>query len=323
MPARLPISDDDRLALAAAEQYCRSNARRLFIATALLPRPKRSAVCAIWAFCRLIELAIDAAPIDATAAPACEPGCECGDEMARTIDLLRQRLDEIYSGRLAAPPEGDSERLVLAAVRWAVGRYQLPRELFLELADARKLDRCTVRYATWSALRRHCQRTSGTTATLLAMVLGLRGSDGLKYAVTLGTATRFGSLLQSVGRDFDAGHIYLPMEDMARFGYGERDLAARRLNDAWRGLIRFEIDRARELYRESAAGLGWLAEAPSRFFVATIIAAGSADLRTIERRRFDVFNGAAPAAPLDGFRKISDVWRLAMRRQNRRVPNVF
>src|SRR5687768_10257520 len=152
----------DKLGFWAARQICRRDARSLYLASLFLPRAKRRALHAVYAFTRMIRTAIDE-PVDADApvspAPACGPS-----ELDHRLALFQDRLNELYDGTLELPlPQFRSEdQHALHAASIAVRRYQIPRQHFLDLAEARRRDLGVKRYATWNALEKHCRGVGGS-----------------------------------------------------------------------------------------------------------------------------------------------------------------
>ena len=111
-------------------------------------------------------------------------------------------------------------------------------------------------------------------------------------AVALGIANQLTNILRDVGEDRGRGRIYLPQEDLERFGYSEEDLMAGRLNDAWRALMAFQLERARELFARSEAGVRWLS-ADARWPVWTSLRLYRGILDVIEQLDYDVFQNRA------------------------------
>ena len=295
---------------------------------------KRDAACAAYAFCSMIRDAMLAGEESLNGAqslrhhPVAGQACaSCGptDSADARVAMLSERLDEIYDGRLELPlPEARSEaQHALHAFALTVRRYQVPRQHFLDFAEGLRADLCVARYATWASLERHCHAVSGTVALILSGVLGVTHSGAAEHAMKLGAAMRLTAILRDLKTDRDRGRVYLPLEDLARFRYGERDLAAGVVNDSFRELMRFEIGRARRLYQEAAEGLCWLADDGSRFAVAVVAATASGTLDQIERRGFDVFSRRPVLTTGQKLRRMSLAWRLSRRRAGQPMPHVF
>jgi phytoene synthase len=138
-------------------------------------------------------------------------------------------------------------------------------------------------------LENHCAQLEGCFAEAMSCVLGLTHSDARQHAISFGTALRLTQIFRDLKNDSSQGRIYLPLEDLARFRYSERDLAAGVVNDAFRELMRFEITRARDLYRAAATGLRWLAGDGSRLAASIILVMNEGILDAIEANGYDVF----------------------------------
>jgi phytoene synthase len=290
---------NEQPAFAAARDVCRRQMRGYYFAGAFLPKEKRDGVCAAIAFCRMISAAFDAAP----------------DSLDACMSLLRDRLDEIYSDRLDLPQEQfrSQEQHILRAISLVTSRYEIPQQYFLDFALGQQMSATIVRFPTWSSLEKFCYHTSGVVALILGCILGLTHSDVKRQAIQLGSAIRFTNILRDVKRDFSRGRIYLPLEDLARFKYSERDLAAGVVNNQFKELIKFEIDRARNLFREGADAITWLAGGGSRF---------AASLVVIEQldQLYDMETGS------NFFRLLTILpraWKLARREADDPLPEIF
>jgi 15-cis-phytoene synthase len=347
---RLAATDPaDAAAFAAVREVCRRHARELFFASHFLPRPKRDAAYAVYAFSRMIddaiaadEASIDGAaglrhhpavvsprriaelPTESTSAGAC--GCGPTGSLDARLLMLRERLDEVYAGTIELPsPAARSEaQHALHAFSLAVQRYEIPREYFLEFAQGRRTDLTVRRYATWASLQRHCDHAGGVLGLIAGCVLGLTHSDAGRYAMMLGNAIRLTDILRDLKPDWERGRVYLPLEDLARFRYSERDLSNGVVNEPFRELMRFEIARARGMYRDAAEGLCWLAGDGSRLAASAFAVVHSGLLRAIERRQgYDVFTRSARLTTTQQFRSLPAAWRLARREAGQQVPDVF
>ena len=270
-------------ALAASRDMCRRRGGGLFFAYSFLPQRKRDAACAVFAFRSMID--------DVLAAPTAQGGCCSGGTADSTTGLLRERIDDVYAGMLdlPAPDERTTEHHVLSVVMHVVREFEVPKSCFVDVVNARQSERQIKRYPTWSRLENHCAQLEGSFAEATSCVLGLTHSDARQHAISFGTALRLTQIFRDLKNDSSQGRIYLPLEDLARFRYSERDLTAGVVNDAFRELMRFEITRARELYRAAATGLRWLAGDGSRLAASIILVMNEGILDAIEANGYDVF----------------------------------
>lgn len=309
----------DALATRAVRDICRREARDFYWACALLPPAKRDAAYAVYAFCRMIDQSIAADVVTGSG------GC-CSDDSADSrLGLLRGRVAEVYDGRLELPAPGSRspQHHALHAFQRAVKRYQIPMQHFLDLPEGCRADSVVSRYATWTSLQKHCDQVVGSVVLALACVLGVTHSGAGAHAVALGRALRLTNILRDLRLERDRGRIYLPLEDLTAFRYSERDLAGGVVNDNFRRLMRFQIHRARALYREAAEGLCWLADAGGRLTVAAVVTARAGILDRIERHGYDVFNRRPSYPPSQIVRRLPEIWRLARRRHGQPMSRPF
>ena len=315
-------------AYAAARNICRRHSSELFFASALLPIAKRNGLYAVHAFTRMMRdvFKSSASSKAKVSTPATLGTSSCStNSIDETMSMFRGRLDDLHAGRLELPRlEYRSEsQHVLHALSVTIDRYQIPKGHFLELAEGCRMDLSVSRYATWAALEKYCDRSGGAAGLIVSCVLGLSHSDAGKHAVQLGNAMRFTHILRDVREDLERGRLYLPLEDLARFKVTQHDLAAGVATTHFRELMRFEIARARELYREGAKGLCWLEGDGSRMFASLVAMMQSGILGAIERRGYDIFTHRADLSTARKLRQLAPAWRLARRRVEEPSPAVF
>jgi 15-cis-phytoene synthase len=329
--ARSATDPADALAFRAAREVCRRHGKDFYFASAFLPRPKRDAAHAVFAFYRMTGEAIaragDGEPTAGAAAmrywPLAAGGTCCSSHpLDQRLSLFGDRLNDLYEDRLELPvPATRSEaQHVLHAFARSVRRFDVPRQCFLDVAEGCRTDLLVSRYATWGSLERYCRQSGGGAAVAVACVLGLTHSGAAEQAEKLGVAVRLTHILRGLGDDAADNRLYLPLEDMAAFRYSERDLAARTVNDNFRRLMRFEIDRARRLYREAAEGVRWVAGDGSRLAAATLTVQQSAVLDAIERQEYDVFSRRPGLSAAQKLRRLPQAWRLARRGPDHAMP---
>ncbi len=179
------------------------------------------------------------------------------------------------------------------------------------------------RYPTWNRLESWLSRSSGAVGKIMCAILSVQSSDAAEFAQRYAAAMQLTSILMRLKEDSQLGRIYLPLEDLARFGYSERDLSANVVNDKFRELMKFEVDRARSLFRQGADGLCWLPEDGSRLAAAALGTTWSAALDAIEAADYDVLSAPLCVSSYRRAMSIPAAWKLAKRFAGEPMPNVF
>lgn len=249
----------------------RHHARTFYFASACLPRPTRAHAYAVYGFCRWADNGVDDA--------------RDRSEAAEKLELAREALDLAYSDGVGPPG--------LLAFRRTVRERSIPKHLFESLLDGMEMDLDVTRYETFADLDRYCYRVAGVVGLMMTHVFGYRSERCLPNALALGTAMQLTNILRDVAEDLRMGRVYLPRDELARFGVGEDQLAEGRVDDAFRALMRFQIDRARRYYEEAEAGIPWLVGDSSRLTVRVMGRLYGGILGAIERQGFDVFRRRA------------------------------
>ena len=304
-----------RAAFAAARDACRRDggAGGAYLASFFLPLIKRQGVYAVWAFSRLIERAVAA---EEPAGDCATGTCGGGSTVA---PLLKSRVDAMYDApriELPLPPFRDESQWVMLAAIETNRRFEIPRSLWHELIDGLALFESVRRVATWRSLDAHLAVTGGNVGRIIAAVLGATHSDAGSFAAAIGRAVRLTSILRHLERDVARDRLLLPLEDLARFRYSERELLAGTINDNLRSLIRHEIARARELFSEGAAGTCWLDGDGSRMAAGALVALQLAQLDAIDREPELILRGdGAIKRPslVAQLRQLPRAWRIATR----------
>ncbi|HEV3216532.1 MAG TPA: presqualene diphosphate synthase HpnD [Vicinamibacterales bacterium] len=235
-----------------------------------LPAEKRNAIVAVWDFCRAIDDAVD------------EPNA--GRENASPQQALvrwREEVACLYEGGEPATREG---RNLCPYIK----QFNLPRAAFGDLIDGVEMDLDRRRYETFEALRQYCLRVASAVGLVCVEIFGYRDLQSRDYAIDLGIALQLTNIIRDVGADLQRGRLYVPLEDLRKFGCTEDDLRAGIVTANVRNLLAFECARAREYYRKAEKALP--RPDARRLIAASIMAAIYADLlRTIERSNFEVF----------------------------------
>ena len=259
-------------------------AKTFYLGTLLLPPAKRRAIWAIYVWCRRTDELMDS-----PAAQALPPAT-----LLERLDAWEERTRGLFAGRVS-----DSfDRVMVDTIE----RFPQPLQAYLDMIEGQRMDVVKHRYANFAELQLYCYRVAGTVGLMTQDVMGLDPAyttapwseqpDPTEAAVALGIANQLTNILRDVGEDRGRGRIYLPQEDLERFGYSEADLLAGTLNDNWRALMAFQLERARAWFSRSEAGVRWLS-ADARWPVWASLRLYRGILAVIERHNYDVFNKRA------------------------------
>jgi squalene synthase HpnC len=237
------------------------------VASRVLPAAVRSHLLAVYGFARLVDELGDCAP---------------GDRLA-ALDWLEGELDLALEGRAEHP--------LMRRLQGTVAECGLSRDPFARLIEANRLDQRRSRYATWEELRHYCTLSADPVGELVLGIFGQADPERVRLSDRICTALQLAEHCQDVAEDMAAGRIYLPLQDMERFGAVEAELGAPSAGAPLRAVLAFEVERAHGLLREGTPLIGLL-QGRARIAVAAFAAGGSAALRAIERTGYDVL--AAP-----------------------------
>jgi squalene synthase HpnC len=218
-----------------AGDYCRRLARthyeNFLVVSALLPRELRQPMFHVYAYCRWADDLADEAPNRAAALAG--------------VRWWREELRRCYAGEPRHP--------VFIALAETIAQFELPMAPFDDLLTAFEQDQTVTRYETYEELLGYCRYSANPVGRLVLHLFGYRDEERLRLSDCTCTALQLANFWQDVARDLEKGRIYLPREDMRRFGYSEEELLDRSENEAFRRVIRFEVERTRELFRQGAA----------------------------------------------------------------------
>ena len=247
----------------------RRSRSNFYYAFLTLPRPRRDALYAVYAFCRIVD---DVADL----------GRDAGAQRAQ---LARWREDVARCFEPGPPPDHPVARQLAAAVR----AYPIPRTALEAIIDGCEMDLARARYETFEDLRPYCDRVASAVGLCCIEIFGYTDPRAREYAVHLGTALQLTNILRDVGVDARDGRVYLPQKELREFGVGEADLIAGRHGEAFVRLMRHQAARARQFYATAAAAYPVV---DARSLIAAEIRWGiyHALLEEIEARRFAVFD---------------------------------
>jgi phytoene synthase len=213
-----------------AEKITRQSKSNLALAFVALGPERRRDITAFYAFCRVVDDIADSA----TLSP---------EEKRAQLQAWRESL------RAAQP----NESTLAPAIRALIAKYPLSPAMLEEIMAGVEMDLSINRYATFEELRLYCYRVASAVGLVSIEIFGYRNPACRDYAIELGLALQMTNIIRDVARDLRNGRIYLPEEDMARFGYGPDDLRAEVRDNRFQQLIRYEAARAERFFAHARA----------------------------------------------------------------------
>ncbi|OCQ92101.1 phytoene synthase [Nostoc sp. MBR 210] len=273
-------------------------AKTFYLGTLLMSPAKRQAVWAIYAWCRRTDELVDG-PASAITTP-------------ETLDLWEQQLESIFAGH---PQENYDVALVDS-----LQNFPLDIQPFRDMIAGQRMDLYRSRYETFEELYLYCYRVAGTVGLMSTAIMGVDTEANTapwnqkkpqyiptEEAIALGIANQLTNILRDVGEDTRRGRIYIPLEDLARFNYTEPEFFQGVVDDRWRALMQFQIDRARQFYTKAEEGISHLSpDARWPVWAASMLYGQILD--AIERNDYDVFSQRAFVPQLKKFRTLPLAW---------------
>ncbi len=219
------------------EQYCQDKAAKsgssFYYSFLFLPPERRRAITALYAFCREVDDVVD----------------ECAEaEVARTkLAWWRKEIAGTFAGSAQHP--------VAQALIPVVRAFKLQQIHFEDIIDGMEMDLHYNRYPDFATLQSYCYRVAGVVGLIAAEIFGYRDPATLKYAENLGTAFQLTNIIRDVGEDARRSRVYLPLDELGRFGISATDIVHLQDREELRHLIEFQIERAEQYYERAFASL--------------------------------------------------------------------
>jgi phytoene synthase len=264
--------------LSQSYRYCEGLARRhagnFYHAFRILPHAQRRAMCALYAFLRVTDDLAD--------------GPEDPAEKDASLAAWRLALHQLLAGSYSHP--------LHAAFHDTVQTYGIPREYLEAALDGVGMDLRAVHYGCFEDLYQYCYRVASVVGLACIHIWGFEDERAKRYAEKAGIAFQLTNILRDLAEDAGRGRIYLPADDLARFGYNADELRRGECNDRFRALMRFEVERARAYYAESLPLVPLLQPAGRAVFL-VMKRTYSGLLNAIEKRSYDVFSGRVSLSP--------------------------
>ena len=256
-------------AYADALRITRREARNFAWGIMVLPRPKRQAVAALYAFARRVD--------------------DIADHASMPPEERRARLEACLESLETLPhsPDGDA---VLVALADAMVRYPIPKQALRDLVAGGLMDATQTRYASWEELEEYCRCVAGAVGLACTAVYGPSDPEAAAgYAVATGLALQQINIMRDVPEDWQIGRVYLPQDELVRFGVTEDDIADARMGPGWGGLMELQAERAERLLVEGLRLLPLL-DPRSALCVRAFAGIYRGLLVQMRRRSFDVFS---------------------------------
>ncbi|MBL8190909.1 MAG: presqualene diphosphate synthase HpnD [Acidobacteria bacterium] len=245
-----------------------------FYSFLFLPKQKRDAIIDVYTFCRAVDDVVDDLVGPVTFGHA-------ANEARLELGKWRAEMERLYAGRPTTPITRNLQKVL--------EQFPMPKEYYEEMINGCEMDLSHHRYETFDELYQYCYRVAAITGLMCVEIFTYREPRAREYAVSLGIALQLTNILRDLKEDAERGRIYLPQEDLRRFGYSEHELVNSVVNDNFRALMKFECDRARSYYRQAE-------ELFPHEDQATLTAAVTMGkiyfrlLEQIEQNEYDVFN---------------------------------
>jgi squalene synthase HpnC len=264
-PGRAPFTAPE-----AAAVMARAGGENFPVASIVLPKRVRGHLLAIYGFARLVD----------------ELGDEAQGQRLAALDWLEGELDAAY--------RGCAEHPLMRTLAVTLRERELPREPFLRLIEANRVDQSVTRYETWEQLQGYCALSANPVGELVLGVFGLAGPERVALSDRICTALQLVEHTQDVAEDLRRGRIYMPAQDMRACGCSEQDLRATHASERVKALVALQTRRVHELLAQGAPLIDTLRGRP-RLAVAAFVAGGRAAALAIERAGFDVLAGPPKA----------------------------
>ncbi|HWQ28488.1 MAG TPA: presqualene diphosphate synthase HpnD [Dehalococcoidia bacterium] len=292
MTVTAAISKDRKNAVALADAYAwckaytRERAKNFYYAFAILPRDKRNAIYAAYAFSGHVD--------------------DIADELTERSEQERQLAEA--RARLRACYEGEREGPLFTALGDAIDRFEIPASYFEGLIDGVEMDFTINRYGTWEELHRYCYRVASMVGLVCTSIFGTKPHpEAERYAVDLGVALQMVNIMRDVREDAERGRVYFPKDELASCGLTPEDILACRYDERFVALMLRQGERA-HTYFASGRRLLPLLDLRSRMCVNVLQGVYAEILKRIEARRYDVLSARVSLSGKEKLAAIARLW---------------
>ena len=260
------------------------HSKSFYMASGLLPEEKRSAVRALYAFCRTVDDIVDE-----------------GSIVGRDVEL------DYWRGLVRGVVRPRADDLVGQAWNDTRSRFHIPVHYALQLIDGVTCDLGQVHYQSFDDLTTYCYGVASTVGLMSMYIVGFKSSEAAPYAIKLGVALQMTNILRDVGEDYRSGRVYLPQDELDAYGITPADLANGSLDARWREFMKFQIARTRQLYAEAAEGVRLL-ERDGQMAIGAASDFYQGILDAIEANDYDVFTKRASLSSWGKLKRIPGLW---------------
>ncbi len=275
-------------AFALCEVLARTHYENFSVGSRLLPKHLRRHFYSIYAFSRGVD----------------DLGDEAGGDRLALLDLWEQQLDACYAG---SHSDTGPAHPYFVALRETIRKFDIPADPLKRLIEANRRDQRIVRHETYGDLLEYCTYSANPVGRLVLYLGGIREPRLQVLSDHICTALQLTNFWQDVKRDSDIGRIYIPLEDLERFGVSEEQIAEGKTNDRFRALMQFQVDRARNLFIDGYL-LGRHLDRSLRSDLALFTRGGLAVLQAIERSGYDVLSARPTLSKFDKTKILASTW---------------
>lgn len=254
----------------SARRITKGHSRTFYFASLFLPKEKKMALYAVYALCRLSDDAVD----------------NNGPHKAQRLRDTKEKINLCYGAE-------DIHDDLLFSFRHTVQKYSIPRSYFDELIRGMEMDLDINRYTTFDQLYTYCYKVAGVIGLIMLAIFDNKNSDARLHAIELGVAVQLTNIIRDIKEDLARNRIYLPLDEMQKYGVTESCLRNCAQNPAFREFLAFQIERAKSYYRQSASGIPLIKAYQYRLVILAIKENYAKILNDIERHDYDIFSRRA------------------------------
>lgn len=281
--------------------YTKQYAKSFYFSSFMLPKQKRYAAYAVYAFCRYADNIVDL--FSGTDA----------NEVNLQLQDLKDDLDKAYDGKIICPKNE-------CAFTETVRKYQIPKKYFLELIDGVMMDNTKKRIQNETELDEYCYKVASVIGIIMCYIFGYAEEDAFPYAVAMGKAMQLTNILRDIKEDYEMGRIYIPQTSLDKFNYTEEDIKNNVINDNFISLMKYYVDEARREYEKGKVGMPYLSNDGSRTTAQLMMKTYAGILDKIEMKNYDIYSQRVFVKTSE---KISIYFKNSFEHQKELVPEVI